>query len=141
MDEPAPTRPVLAEVDLGALADNLRALRSLLAPDVRVIASIKANGYGHGAVQAAATLARQGVELLTTGSFDEAVAVREAGVTLPIVMLPGALPEGMAELLRHGLTPTVCDLEAARAVNAATFEPTAVWVKVESGLGRLGVPL
>ena len=132
---------MLAEVDLRALADNLRELRSRLEPGVRVIASVKANGYGHGAVQAAETLALEGVELLTTGSFDEAVAVREAGVTLPIVMLPGALPEGMAELLRHGLTPTVCDLETGRAVNAAAREPTAVWVKVESGLGRLGVPL
>lgn len=136
-----PTRPALAEVDLGALADNLRELRSRLEPGVRVIASVKANGYGHGAVQAAETLTREGVELLTTGSFDEAVAMREAGVTLPIVMLPGALPEGMAELLRQGLTPTVCDLETGRAVNAAAREPTAVWVKVESGLGRLGVPL
>jgi alanine racemase len=135
------TRPVLAEVDLGVLAENLRELRSLLEPGVRVIASIKANGYGHGAVQVAETLAREGVELLTTGSFDEAVAVREAGVDLPILMLPGALPDGMAALLRHGLTPTVCDLDTGRAVEAAAGEATPVWVKVESGLGRLGVPL
>src|SRR5262245_62158585 len=115
-DLPA-TRPVLAEVDLGALVANFRELRSRLQPGVRVIASIKADAYGHGAVPAAETLEREGVEMLTTGSFDEAVAVREAGVRLPILMLPAALPAGMPELLRHGLTPTVCDLATAHAVD------------------------
>jgi alanine racemase len=135
------TRPVLAEIDLGALAANLHELRSRLGPDVRVIASIKADAYGHGVVPVAETLAREGVEMLATGSFDEAVAVRETGVRQPILMLPGALPEGMAELLRHGLTPTICDLPTARAVSRAASGPVAVWVKVESGLGRLGVAL
>ena len=87
------------------------------------------------------TLAAEGVERLATGSFEEAVAVREAGVGLPILMLPAALPSGIGHLLRHDLTPTVCDLDAARAVSAADGGPHALWVKVESGLGRLGVPL
>jgi alanine racemase len=141
MSGPPATRPVLAEVDLGALAANLHELRSRLEPGVRVVASIKANAYGHGAVPVAELLAREEVEMLATGSFDEAVAVREAGVKLPILMLPAALPEGLPELLRHGLTPTVCDLETAQAVDVEAEQPTAVWVKVESGLGRLGVPL
>jgi alanine racemase len=132
---------VLAEIDLGALVANLRELRARVGPEAHVIASIKANAYGHGAVPVAEALAREGVFALATGSFDEAVAVREAGVDLPILMLPGALPEGMPELLRHRLTPTVCDLDSAGAVSAAAREPVAVWVKVESGLGRLGVPL
>jgi alanine racemase len=141
VSRPPATRPVLAEIDLGALAANLRELRARVRPGVAVIASIKANAYGHGAVEVARALEAEGADRLATGSFEEAVAVRGAGVRLPILMLPGALPEGMAELLRHGLTPTVCDLAAASAVAAADGGPHVVWTKVESGLGRLGVPL
>jgi alanine racemase len=141
VSEPPSTRPVLAELDLGALVANLHELRRRLTPGVRLIASIKANAYGHGAVPVAETLVAAGVEMLATGSFEEAVAVRDAGVSIPILMLPGALPEGIAELLEHALTPTVCDLVTAEAASGAAGAPLAVWVKVESGLGRLGVPL
>ena len=108
------TRPVLAEVDLGVLAANLCELRARVRAGVEVIASIKANAYGHGAVPVALTLAAEGVERLATGSFQEAVAVREAGVGLPILMLPAALPSGIAQLLRHDFTPTVASGSARR---------------------------
>ena len=101
---------------------------------VEVIASIKANAYGHGAVPVARTLAAEGVDRLATGSFEEAVAVREAGVGLPILMLPAALPSGIGHLLRHDLTPTVCDLDAAWWLREA---PVAGGIRYEGSLIHL----
>jgi alanine racemase len=135
------TRPRWAEVDPDALAANYHALRGLAGTGVDVIASIKANAYGHGAVEVARRLEREGVFALATGSFDEAVAVRRAGIRTPILMFGGALPEAAPDLLRHGLIPTVSDLAWARAVSAAADRSVDVYVEVDAGLGRLGVPL
>ena len=141
MTEPRSVRPVWSEVDLGALAANVRELRRRLRPGVGLIGSIKANAYGHGAVPVACVLAAEGVDVLATGSFEEAVAVREAGVRTPILLFAGPLPEAMPDVLRHGFVPTVCDLETARAVSASARRAAPVWVKVDAGLGRIGVPL
>lgn len=138
---PTSTRPAWSEVDLGAVAANYREVRQRVRPEVRVIASIKANGYGHGAVEVAQTLAGEGTDWLATGSFDEAVAVRAAGVETPMLLFAGALPDGMAEVVRAGFVPTVHDLDSARAVSAAARGTACVWIKVDAGLGRLGIPL
>jgi alanine racemase len=141
MISPAGTRAVWAEVDLGAVVANYRRLRGLLRPGVKIIAAIKANAYGHGAIEVARTLAADGADWLATGSFDEAVAVREAGVQTPMLLFAGPLPEGMAAVLRAGFVPTVHDLDSARAASSAASGSARVWIKVDAGLGRLGVPL
>ncbi|MDP6708302.1 MAG: alanine racemase [Alphaproteobacteria bacterium] len=135
------TRPSWMELDLDALAHNYRSLRASVGPEVKIIPALKANGYGHGVAQMARLLARFDVHALATGSFEDAKAIREAGIELPILMFGGALPEGMATLLALGLTPTVYDLAGAEAVSAAATEPSPVYVKVDAGLGRLGVAL
>ena len=135
--------PTWMEIDGGALRANLAAIRRLAGPGVRVIASIKANAYGHGAVPVARILEAAGVEMLATGSFAEASAVRAAGVSTPILMLAGALPEAMGELAAAGTVPTVYDMAGARAAAAAgtAARPVPVFVKVDTGLGRVGVGL
>lgn len=138
---PLSARPTWAEIDLEALAGNYRELCSRLGGETRVIASIKANGYGHGVVAVAKTLDAEGVFALATGSCDDAVAVREAGVAARIVLFGGPLPDAMPNVLHHELTPTVYDLETALAVSKAAREPTAVWIEVDAGLGRLGVAI
>lgn len=139
MTEP-PIRPLWAEYDLDALAHNLAIVRRL-AGARRLIASIKANAYGHDAVTMADALARLGVETLWTGSIADATAIRSAGIEARILLFAGYLPQDIPELLRHGFTPTVCDAASAEVVSRAAHEPTPVYVKVDSGLGRLGVPL
>jgi len=135
-----PTRPLWAEIDQSALAHNLAVVRRL-AGLRRLIASVKANGYGHGAVTTAQALAELRVDTLWTGSIDEALAIRAAGVNARVLLFGGYLPADIPELLRHGLTPTIYDRVAADAVSATARKPTAVYVKVDAGLGRLGVPL
>ncbi len=134
-------RPSWMELDLDALAQNYRTLRRRLGPEIKIIAALKANGYGHGAARVAGCLAGLDVDMLATGSFEDAAAIRAAGIELPILMFGGALPEAMATLLAHDLTPTVYDRAGAEAVEAAASGPAPVYVKVDAGLGRLGVAL
>lgn len=134
-------RPSWMEIDLAALAHNVRVLRSSLAAGTRIIAALKGDAYGHGIAPVARCLADCGVESLATGNLHDASAIREAGVDLPILMFAGPLPEGIATLIDRNLTPTVHDWTSARAVTEAAKQPTGVYIKVDSGLGRLGVPL
>ena len=138
-------RPNRADFDLAALRHNLRVLRGLAGPETKIIAALKANAYGHGAAAVARTLADDGDTFaLATGSFADALAIRGAGVRLPILMFGGALPEAAPDLLSHDLIPTVYDREGAGAVSAAACaagRTAPVYVKVDAGLGRLGTPL
>ena len=109
-------------------------------PDVRIIPSIKANAYGHGVVEVARVLSTQGCYALACGSLEDAVAVRQAGVAAKILLFVGYVPETVPSVLEHGFVPTVANLETAQAVAAAARGPVAIYVKVDSGLGRLGVP-
>jgi alanine racemase len=129
------------EVDLGILARNYRAVRRRVGPDIRIIAALKANAYGHGVVPVAETLVSEGVDVLATGSFADAVAMRRAGIDTRILLFGSHFAEDTRAVLRARLTPTVYNLETAQAVSDVARDPTPVYVKVDSGLGRLGVPL
>jgi alanine racemase len=128
-------RPSWLELDLDALADNFREAQRRAGPGVAVIASIKADGYGHGAAEVARALERLGAWGFATGAIQDARALRRAGVTGPILMFGGAAPEAIPQLVAEGFIPTAYD-EATLAGVSGPF-----WVKVDSGLGRLGVPL
>jgi alanine racemase len=134
-------RPSWMEIDLAALAHNVRTLRSNLVAGTQIIAALKGDAYGHGIAPVARCLAACGVESLATGSLRDASAIREAGVDLPILMFAGPLPEGIPALIDRELTPTVHNWTSALAVSNAAKQPTGVYIKVDSGLGRLGVPL
>lgn len=137
----ASAHPVWMELDLGALAGNTQEIRRRFGPDGKIIAAIKANAYGNSAVDVARTLGDLGVYALATASFADALAVRQAGIDTRLVMFGGPLPAAMPDLLRHGLIPTVYNMELARTVSAAASAPTPVYVKVDTGMGRLGVPV
>ncbi len=135
-------RPVWGEIDLGAITHNLARLRERAGRPVKVLAPVKAGGYGHGVVPVGLHLERLGVDGLATANLDDALALRDAGATLPILMYGSQLPEGVGVLLEHGLTPTVYSAEGVRALAAAAEGrdgPVAVHVKVDAGFGRLGV--
>jgi alanine racemase len=134
-------RALEREVDLGALARNYRRLFDRLPPRMRLIASVKANAYGHGVVEVSHALERLGVDGLATASLHEAVELREAGVSAQILLFGGQPPEAAPEILRHRLTPSVSSLAGARALADAARGRCGVFVKVDAGLARLGVPL
>ena len=135
------SHPTWMEIDGAALRHNLAEVRRRVGSDVKIIASVKANAYGHGIRPVARVLADAGVDMLATGSFAEACALRDAGVTTPVLLLAGALPAAMGLALAQGFIPTVYDLDGARAVSQAANAPTPVFIKVDCGLGRVGVAL
>ena len=129
-----------AEVDLDALAHNYRLLRGL-APDSRFLGLVKANAYGHGAVPVAKKLESLGADMLAAACLDEAVELRRAGITLPILCLGQTPVEYASDLLEYNITQTVGDLETGKALSEAAVKAgktLKVHVKVDTGMGRLG---
>ena len=136
------THPAWVVYDLDRLRANLGEVRRSTGPHQACIAALKANAYGHGVLPVAQALDGEGLAAFMTGSFDEARQMKAAGLRTPVVMFAGALPAGMAEVIEAGLTPTVVDLAGAQAAAAAPSGGAAqVYVKVDAGLGRLGVAL
>ena len=135
--------PSWAIYDLDRLRANLAAIRHCIGPDQACIAALKGNAYGHGAVPVARALDDEGLTAFMTGSFEEACCLRAEGLHTPVVMFAGALPTGMADLVGAGLVPTVVDRASAEAAAGAAppGETVPVYVKLNAGLGRLGVPL
>jgi alanine racemase len=134
-------RPASAGIDLDALARNYREVARRVGPEIKIIASVKGDAYGHGAVACAERLVAEGAFALATGDLGEASAMREAGITAPILMFAGILPAGVGALMRHGLIPTVYDMDGVEAAANATAEEVPIYIKVDCGLGRLGVDL
>ena len=135
--------PSWAVYDLDRLRANLAEIRRSIGPDQGCIVALKADAYGHGAVPVARALDGEGLAAFMTGSFDEACRLRAEEPRTPVVMFAGALPTGMADLVGAGLVPTVVDRASAEAAARAARagEAVPVYVKVNAGLGRLGVPL
>lgn len=130
-----------ADIDLDALTHNLAVVREQAGPGVDVMLVLKADAYGHGAVPVAWHLMRQGVACLGVGDSTEALELRAAGVTGPILIL-GALVAGeMEDVIRGGIRVTVHSGDRVRALAAAAERSQSrvgVHLKIDTGMGRLG---
>ena len=102
---------------------------------------MKADGYGHGATEVARSLDSEGILALATGTLSEAVEIRQAGITTPVLLFPGYLADAVPTILEHDLMPSVDRIELAQAISAQASGAVRVWVKVDAGLGRHGVLL
>lgn len=130
------------EIDLGALEHNYRALRAMLPEGCRLLASVKADGYGHGAVAVAQRLEKLGADYLAVASLDEAAELRDHGVGLPILILGYTDPVRTGELLHRRLTQGVFDLDTALAYSRAAQaegETMSVHLMADTGMSRLGL--
>ena len=135
-------RAAWMEVDLGAIAGNLERLREIAAP-ARVMAVLKADAYGHGAVRVARTAVQHGAVMLGVAVLSEAVALRERGIGAPILVL-GYTPAWQArDAVRHDVAVALYSMDAAqalsRAVTALARPGVRVHVKVDTGMHRLGL--
>ncbi len=134
------THVTWAEIDLAALAANVRALRGVLGTGVELIAVVKADAYGHGAVPVARTALRAGATRLAVHRLEEGIALRRAGIHVPILVLGYVPLDAVGTLIRYRLTPTVNTAAFARALDAQATSPYPVHVKVDTGLSRYGLP-
>ncbi|MBX6419905.1 MAG: alanine racemase [Nevskia sp.] len=132
---------VIATIDLGAIRHNLACVRERAAP-ARVMAAIKADAYGHGAVPVARALEATGVDALAVACIEEALALREAYLRAPIVLLEGVLSFAEAQLaVEQGVEVVVhsaWQLDLLQRLPAAA--PLRLWFKLDTGMHRLGLP-
>ncbi|HZQ28290.1 MAG TPA: alanine racemase [Acidimicrobiales bacterium] len=136
----ARTRPAWAEIDLDAIRHNARALLALAHP-AALCAVVKADGYGHGAVAVARAALEAGATRLAVAVVEEGVALREAGISAPVLLLSEpSSAEAMADAVAAHLTPTLYTLAGVAAAEAAVGRrhPVAVEVKVDTGMHRVG---
>jgi len=136
-----PIRPTRAEIDLGALIRNLETLHTA-APGIDVLAVVKADAYGHGAVPISRALESAGVRFLGVALVEEGLALRQAGVTSDILVLGGAYEGGWETMLEHRMVPVVFrpeHLASLDAVARARGTTARAHLKVDTGMGRLGV--
>jgi alanine racemase len=134
-------RPTIVEVSLARLADNFRAIRTAVAP-AAVMPIVKANAYGHGIVEVARHLVTLGATSLGVAFLEEAVVLRQAGVTVPILVMGGMLGNQLPLFLRYGLTVTASSIDKLRHIDdtARDMGVTAtVHLKVDTGMERIGV--
>ncbi|MFD2611220.1 alanine racemase [Paenibacillus gansuensis] len=134
-------RQTRVEIDLDALDHNLNEFRRTILPGQKILASVKANAYGHGAVGIARAAERWGIDYAGVAFLDEAIELRNAGVQVPILVLGYTPPEGIPAALEHNITLNVFheDLLTAAAKLASAERPLKVHLKVDTGMGRLGV--
>ena len=135
-------RPTAAIIRLDHLLHNFQVIRKLAGPDSPIAPVIKSNAYGHGMVAIARELSRAGAEWLAVSLTEEGLDLRESGLAGPILILGGCYPGQAEEIVTSGLTPVVATAELARALNEAARllgRPVPIHLKVETGLGRLGI--
>ena len=136
-------RPTFAEVDLTKLAANLARVRGVVDPNVKLLTLVKANAYGHGAVPVSQFLQEKNLcEFLGVASVEEGLQLRQAGVTLPVLVLGSIYPfEAFEYAIKNKLAVTIASLEAARAVcqiAGKLKQPAFCHVKQDTGMGRIG---
>lgn len=135
-------RPTWAEIDLDALASNFRIVRERVGHGVKVMAVVKANAYGHGAIECARRLAAENADWFGVATPEEGLELRTAGIEQPILSL-GGLWEGQAPLcLKHSIVPVVYRLDTIEAIDRAAADARKiadVHLKIDTGMGRLGV--
>jgi alanine racemase len=130
-----------AEIDLRAIRNNITAIKNLLSPSTRLMAVVKANAYGHGMIQVAEACLQEGANYLAVATPKEAVTLREAGITAPILVL-GYIPEEYAGILvKNRIEAAVFNLSTAQALSRAAVEFSSearLHLKIDTGMGRIG---
>lgn len=134
-------RRTWAEIDMDALSHNYRAAREKIGANVKYLGVVKADAYGHGAVQVSRKLESLGCDYLAVSSLDEARELRRGGIGIPVLILGHTPPEMTPQLIRYNLTQTVSALSKAEAYSKAAEEcggVLRVHIKADTGMSRLG---
>lgn len=134
--------PAWVEIDLDNLTWNIRKTLEFLDPRVRILLTVKADAYGHGAVPLARAAIDEGIHMLGVATIDEGIELREAGIGAPVLVLSPILDVEVPAALEHGLAVTISSREFAESASAAAQERKAtlgVHVEVDTGMGRTGV--
>src|SRR5512145_2988708 len=136
-------RPTCARIDLQAMVQNVRAIRARVQP-AEVMAVVKADGYGHGAVPAARAALQAGATQLAVALLEEALQLRQQGMTAPLLVLGGLFEDQIESYLAHDVQMTIYDFRLAEIIShraQALGKIAPVHVKIDTGMGRVSVPV
>lgn len=135
-------RATFAEIDLSAIAYNIDEIRKVIPKKTKIMTVVKANAYGHGAVEISKAAISSGVDYLSVATVSEALELREAGITAPILLLSESPISAAREVISASLAQTVYSVDLAKALSieaAQQGKVAKVHVKVDTGMGRIGV--
>lgn len=129
------------EIDLDALCSNITFLRQQLRPGTEMLGVVKADAYGHGAVEVAQTMVEEGVEMLAVSMLDEAIELRQSGIQAPILLLSYSDPRRAGEIIDYDLTQAAYSWDLLEALNQAGLAKgrrARIHIKLDTGMGRIG---
>lgn len=136
-------RPTHCCIDHAALRWNLRQIKKAIGPRVKILSMVKANAYGHGAVEVARTLAESGSDAFGVATVEEGIELRRARITQPILVLAGVYLEQLDQFLRNKLTPVIYEAATLRSLDKAVQARKTklkIQLEVDTGMGRIGFP-
>lgn len=137
-----PSQTTWVDVDKSSIAHNVRLLRKMVPSSVALMAVVKSDAYGHGAIATAMTALANGASYLGVSSLTEALELRDAGIVAPVLVLGYTPVHTVRQAIRHGVTLTMYDIDMARSYNQVAREMDSslkVHVKIDTGMGRMGV--
>jgi len=134
-------RPVWVEIDLNNIKHNYNEVRRLVGPNVQIMAVVKADAYGHGAVEVAKTLSEAGAERFGVAIMNEAIQLRKAGIDKPILILGWTPIDEYRQALKHNITLSIYSLDEAKELSrlAKAGHNAIVHIKIDTGMGRIGI--
>lgn len=136
------SRPTWAEVNLDFIKHNFCQLKNIIGNEIKVLAVVKANAYGHGIIEISRVMGKQGVDYLGVATLDEAIYLRKSRIKVPILVLGSVFPHEFEHALDYNITLTLCNQELSQILNREARkrnEKAKVHIKVDTGMGRIGV--
>ncbi|MBI3596819.1 MAG: alanine racemase [Nitrospirae bacterium] len=137
-----PPHPTVAEIDLAAFRQNLRWVRDRIGPQRALLTVVKANAYGHGIIPISQAAVSENIQGLGVAFVEEGIQIRRAGITEPILVMAGFLPEEAEGFLKHRLTPVIShpdQLDPLKRLAQKASRPIGIHLKIDTGMGRLGL--
>lgn len=135
------SRPAWLEIDLAALTDNYKTIKSLIPENTKIAAVVKADAYGHGAVKVAKKLSYLGVDYFCVASPDEGLELRQQGIKKPILVLGEILPEQYSDIIKANLIQAAASIETLIGLNKIASKAKTkikIQLKIDTGMGRIG---
>lgn len=135
-------RATRAKIHLDHIDHNLNCIRRLIGPDRKICVAVKADAYGHGAVEVSQTALKWGVDFLAVATVPEAIILRDAGIQAPIILFSIAMDREIKQIVNYELTPFVADkLYLQKISNTATRlnKNINIHIKIDTGMGRIGI--
>jgi alanine racemase len=136
------SRPTIAEINLKHLAYNFNQIKKRIGKNIKILAVVKADAYGHGASNISSYLEKLGVNFLGVAYLEEAIEIKKAGIKTPILILGGIFPGQEKYIVEYDLIPAIFDSKTAQSLSICALEKNkniSVHVKIDTGMGRIGI--